>query len=219
MSIRSTSESSSAPSVETQKKELRRLFQSRIAALAFDYRQSEEQALRDHFVALPGIKEASRVLLYVSAFPEEWTTRELFNMVRELGKETFCPRVDRRRRCLTLHRVVDPSRDLQPGVFGIPEPRRGLPESRVVDIDWALVPGLAFDERGYRLGRGGGYYDRLLTTLRSDTVCWALGFECQLVGQLPIESFDQPLSGVTTPSRQVRGARPLSPFEFRPQAG
>ncbi len=70
-----------------------------------------------------------------------------------------------------------------------------------------LVPGLAFDEQGYRLGRGAGHYDRLLPRLRSDAVCWALCLSCQLLSRLPIEPHDRPLNGVSAPGRTVLGAR------------
>ena len=56
-----------------------------------------------------------------------------------------------------------------------------------------LVPGLAFDARGYRLGRGAGHYDRLLPTLRPDAPRWALALDCQLVEGLPIEPHDVPI--------------------------
>ena len=58
-------------------------------------------------------------------------------------------------------------------MLGIPEPRPDLPEVPPAAVDWALVPGLAFDERGFRLGRGAGYYDRLIPLLRPDAICWA----------------------------------------------
>lgn len=70
-----------------------------------------------------------------------------------------------------------------------------------------LVPGLAFDEQGYRLGRGAGHYDRLLPRLRPDTVCWSLCLSCQLIPRLPIEPHDRPLNGVSAPGRTVLGAR------------
>jgi 5-formyltetrahydrofolate cyclo-ligase len=178
-----------------------------IAALDPGERRAQEDAVINRFSGLPGLAESRTVLLFVAALPEELRTRELFSLVYAMKKIVLCPRVDGRGRRLSLHRVADPAADLEPGVLGIPEPRSGLPEIAADAVDWALVPGLAFDERGYRLGRGAGYYDRLLPLLRPDATCWALCLSCQLVRELPVEAHDAPLNGVSTPGRDVRGIR------------
>jgi 5-formyltetrahydrofolate cyclo-ligase len=92
-----------------------------------------------------------------------------------------------------------------PGVLGILEPRASLPEIPADAIDWALIPGVAFDDRGYRLGRGAGHYDRLLPGMRPDCICWAVCLSCQLVPSLPVEPHDVPLEGITAPHRTIRG--------------
>ena len=178
-----------------------------IAALDPGERRAQEDALIARFSGLPGLAEAGSVLLFVAALPEEPRLRELFSLVYAMKKIVFCPRVDRRGRRLSLHRVADPASDLSPGVLGIPEPRPDLPEIAPAAVDWALVPGLAFDERGFRLGRGAGYYDRLLPRLRPDATCWALCLSCQLLCELPVEAHDAPLNGISTPERDVRGCR------------
>ena len=66
-----------------------------------------------------------------------------------------------------------------------------------------LVPGLAFDARGYRLGRGAGHYDRLLPRLRPEVSRWALILDCQWVEDLPVEPHDIPLDGVVSPGREI----------------
>ncbi len=104
-----------------------------------------------------------------------------------------------------MHRVIDPASELRPGVLGIPEPDAGLPEVPADSIDWALIPGVAFDEFGYRLGRGAGHYDRFLPGMRTDAVCWALCLSCQLVPRLPVEPHDVPMDGITSPDRTVLG--------------
>jgi 5-formyltetrahydrofolate cyclo-ligase len=187
----------------------RRTIIAAIAALNPEVRRSEEAALIAGFARLPGFAGAGTVLLYVSAFPEEWKTDALFARAYDAGKRVLCPRVDRPTRQLRLHPVRDPGSDLRPGVLGIPEPRPDLPEVPPEAVDWALVPGLAFDELGYRLGRGAGHYDRLLPRMRPDAVCWALCLSCQLVPRLPIEPHDRPVDGVSSPDRTIRGARGL----------
>ena len=75
---------------------------------------------------------------------------------QELGKQLVYPRVDLVARRLTLHPVGDLVADFRPGALMIPEPRPELPEWPPSAVDWVLVPGLAFDERGFRVGPGGG---------------------------------------------------------------
>jgi 5-formyltetrahydrofolate cyclo-ligase len=193
------------PLVHLTKRQWRRATIAAIAGLDPDDRREQEAALAAALPRVPGWTQAETVLLYVSAFPEEIRTAPMLAMAYEAGKRVILPRVDRRARRLRLHRVIDPGRDLGPGVLGIPEPGAGLPEIPADSIDWALIPGVAFDDRGYRLGRGAGHYDRLLPAMRPDAVCWAFCLSCQLVPRLPIEPHDVPVDGITAPDRTVRG--------------
>jgi 5-formyltetrahydrofolate cyclo-ligase len=193
------------PQVVRTKQEWRRWVIEAIAALDPYDRQAQETALTNALATLPGWSEARTVLLYVSAFPEEIDTAPLLSIAYAAGKRVVLPRVDRPARRLRLHAVLEPMRDLAPGVLGIPEPRADLPGVSADAIDWVLVPGLVFDHRGYRLGRGAGHYDRLLPSMRSDCICWSLCLSCQLVPSLAVEAHDVPLDGITSPNRTISG--------------
>jgi 5-formyltetrahydrofolate cyclo-ligase len=120
--------------------------------------------------------------------------------------------VDRATHRLVLHHVANLARDLTPGVLGIPEP---LPRCPILDpraIDWALVPGLAFDARGFRLGRGAGHYDRLLPQLRVEAPRWAAALSPQWLEDLPIEPHDQPLDGILGAERTYVDSRVSAGF-------
>jgi 5-formyltetrahydrofolate cyclo-ligase len=189
--------------IALRKQLLRRETIGRILAVDPARRAFEEAALLERFAALPGFEAAGCVLLYASAFAEEFPTAPLLRIALGRGKRVACPRVDRSKAILQLHEVRDLDADFRRGTLGIPEPRRRLPEIDPAEIDWALVPGLAFDARGYRLGRGAGHYDRLLPRLRPETPCWALALDEQWVDVLPVEPHDVPLDGVVSPSRAV----------------
>jgi 5-formyltetrahydrofolate cyclo-ligase len=186
-----------------QKRDLRRAIKERILALRPDVHSAQQAALETRFDTLPGLSQAATVLLYVSAFPEELDTRPWLAWTLGQGRRLVCPRVDRQGPRLRLHEIRDPDTELVAGTLGIPEPRRDLPEVDPADVDWVLVPGLAFDPRGYRLGRGAGLYDRLLPTLRPDAPRWALCLDCQWVDELPVAAHDVPLDGIVSPGRST----------------
>ena len=185
------------------KRTLRRSILGAILALDPDQRRTQERQLLKTLVSLPGYAEAGCVLFYVNAFPEELDTRPLLARALQSGKRLLCPRVDRTEHRLRLFEIRSLDLDLEPGILGIPEPCRTCVEVEPDEVDWALIPGLGFDMQCYRLGRGGGLYDRLLPTLRPECPRWALGFDCQVVAQLPVEHHDARLDGIATPSRLI----------------
>ncbi len=101
----------------------------------------------------------------------------------------------------TARQIVDPGRDLCAGKFGIREPLPSCPEVSLNLLDLILVPGVAFDARGARLGRGRGFYDRLLADVRG-TKC-GVAFEQQLVDAVPVGPLDIRLNCILTPTRWI----------------
>jgi 5-formyltetrahydrofolate cyclo-ligase len=182
---------------------LRHELMVRILALDPEARRAQESALADGFASMPGYHEAATVLLYVSAFPEEIETGPMLRDVLARGKRLICPRVDRAGRRLRLYHIEDLEADLKRGTLGIPEPKPVCREVSPEAVDWALVPGLGFDARGDRLGRGAGHYDRLLPTLRAETPRWAVAFDCQFVEALPVAPHDMPLDGLALPGKRL----------------
>lgn len=190
------------------KRALRPVIRDRILAMPGEARAREESALVDRLPALPGFGGAGTVLLYASAFPEEFDTGPMLRLALDLGKRLLCPRVIRAERRLALFEIRDLPGDFSAGTLGIPEPREGLDEVGPEAVDWALIPGLGYDPRCYRIGRGAGHYDRLLTRLRPDAPRWSLCLSSQWVDALPVEPHDQPLDGVADPVRTVARLTP-----------
>lgn len=188
---------------QREKRRIRRSMVKEVLRLDTAEREGMESVLRARFPLLDGYASASSVLLYVRAFVEEIDTRPMLERAQREGKRLVCPRVDRQVDRLRLFEIRSIEADLVPGTLNIPEPRPGLAEVEPDEIDWVLVPGLAFDQDCYRLGRGAGYYDRLLPRLRTDAPRWALAFDCQVVPKLPVEPHDVPVDGVVTPDRLI----------------
>lgn len=101
----------------------------------------------------------------------------------------------------TARRIVDPARDLVMGKFGIREGADLSPEMELNQLDLVLVPGVAFDSHGRRLGRGKGFYDRLLAGVRG-TKC-GVAFDEQIVDAVPVEPLDISLNCILTPTRWI----------------
>jgi len=170
-------------------------------------------------IASLGAYRRSRVVMAYVTFGSELQTGDFIRHALGAGKTLILPRVNRATRALELYEVREPARDLEPGVWGILEPkpdRCARVEPDVVDV--ILVPGLAFDAQCRRLGYGGGFYDRLLgglTTrppLRPPLIAGA--FEAQMVGAVPAGAHDVPMDIVVTeggryPPAPVRGCGPI----------
>ncbi|WP_422929412.1 5-formyltetrahydrofolate cyclo-ligase [Singulisphaera sp. PoT] len=186
-----------------EKKDLRRSVVDRILAMPPEVRAGQERRLVGALPQLPGYREAGTVMLYASAFPEEFDTRPLLESALAEGKRLVCPRVDRKAGVLRLALVKSLRDDLVPGMLKIPEPAKHCEILEPGEIDWILVPGIAFDSQGYRLGRGAGHYDKLLPQLRPEAPRWALALESQWLEALPVEPHDVPLDGVVFPDRRV----------------
>ena len=170
-----------------------RMFQALTKQTKEDRRRKSEVIWRK-LARLAVFRRARTVLCYV-ALPYEVDTWSFLQRMLESGKRVVVPRVAGRR--LALSQVRDLTRDLAPGAFGVWEPKPAItrPVPRKA-LDVALVPGLAFDRRGHRLGHGGGYFDRLLASLPPTTTTVGLCFRFQLLDRLPISSHDHAVQTV-----------------------
>ena len=184
------------PDLHKTKSELRRRIVERILAVDSARREVEEKGLFARLPTLPGFLDAKTILLYTKGFPEEIDTRPCLARCLELSKNLVLPKVDRESKTLTLHQVHSLEKDLRVGYRGIPEPRKSTSLIDPSQVDWVLVPGLAFDRDCRRLGRGAGHYDRLLPTLRPDAMKIALILESQWVDLVPVGPHDVSLDAV-----------------------
>jgi 5-formyltetrahydrofolate cyclo-ligase len=153
---------------------------------------------------------AARVVLLTLPFGSEWDTRLLLSSALSQGKTVAVPRVNQERRMLETFAVCDAVREVGPGYRGIPEPIADCPPVPLASIDWVLVPGVAFDAEGRRIGYGGGYYDRLLPLLGERAARIAGAFELQIVASVPAAPHDATVDAIVTEKRTLR-QRPGTP--------
>jgi 5-formyltetrahydrofolate cyclo-ligase len=160
------------------------------------------QAIAQRLVALPAYARAGSVLLTLP-FRSEWDVRVVVDAALGAGKRVVLPRVDETVRMLALHAVTDLAHDIEAGYRGIPEPRLSTPVVDPGEVGFALVPGVAFDVAGHRLGYGGGFYDRLLPLLRPGTPRVAAAFDLQVVAHVPAGAHDVTIDRIVTPTRTL----------------
>lgn len=142
---------------------------------------------------------SSSVVVLFATLPGEVDTRPLIERTWREGKQLLLPRMLEGR---TLEfAAVDDIGSLQPGRFGVLEPGRECPVLQIGADAILFVPGCAFDREGGRLGRGSGYYDRALAACGDSSGrprFIGLGFDCQIVPSVPMDSLDMRMDGVAT---------------------
>ncbi len=194
---------------EKRKRQLRNEALRRRDALSDEQVEKLSRRIAERLFSTRMWQQARAVLSYY-AFNKEVRTREIMERALAEGKKLALPRINKKRRELELFWV--PSLDppyLAPGTWKIHEPVPELCErADPHELDLLLVPGVAFDRFGGRIGYGGGYYDRLLNLLHPDRRRCVVGlaFEVQIVDGVPLSFFDFRVPVIITEQRIIRAA-------------
>jgi len=151
--------------------------------------------IKDRFFSLDIVKTGKNFLLYHS-IKNEIVTFEIINHLLIRGKNVYLPYVSKDKTELKIGQIYNED-DLQLGTYGIKEPkaRNDIPVS-IMDV--IVVPALIYALDGFRLGYGGGYYDRLLAKANDNTVTIGLAYDSLLHDRLPIDNFDIPVKIIIT---------------------
>jgi 5-formyltetrahydrofolate cyclo-ligase len=147
---------------------------------------------------------ASRAPLLFVSFRSEPHTHGIIRRALAEGKRVLVPKVDRKAHEMILSELRDFDSDLAESAYGILEPRpEALRPAAPEEIDFVLAPGLAFDRRGFRLGYGGGYYDRLLSRMRPGAVTAAIAFSFQIHDEIPADATDRKVGAIITDKETI----------------
>ncbi len=160
-------------------------------------RLAKSRIIFDRLFRLPEFRKALTILFYFP-FNGEVNTVEMIKQAQKLGKRIGLPRIMRDKKRIIPAIVDSLEEDLETGPYGIKQPKTNrLQALRLENLDMVIVPGVAFDKRNNRLGRGGGYYDRFLKSLPSLIPTVGLAFDFQIVDHLPQqEKHDIPVTKV-----------------------
>lgn len=150
----------------------------------------------EKLLSLPQIKKAKSVLLYYP-HKNEINTLPLINAFLKQGKTVLLPKVEGLNIIPVIFKDLS---QLKEGYAGIKEPEGKAISPEEIDI--VIVPGVAFDKKGHRLGYGKGYYDRFLS--KTNALKIGLAYDFQIVENLPAEEHDVPLDLIITPTQIIQ---------------
>lgn len=180
--------------LERAKQALRRQLSRRRRALPREAAEAAGRAVLEHLGGCPSFRAARCVALY-AALPDELPTRPCFEDLRARDVETLLPRLGDG--TLSFH-VVLTWEELRPGRYGLLEPPPRAPMRSLAEADLVLVPGVAFDLGGNRLGRGGGHYDAVLPVGAGKPPLFGVGYQFQVVSEVPHGAHDRRVDGIVT---------------------
>ncbi len=194
--------------IRSQKKELRSIILTQRDTLSLEERRKKSESIHSRLFSLPACIAATTVALFVS-FKSEVLTDSMIREALRLGKVVAVPFTDLRSNTLLLSSITDYPANLAPGTWGILEPKPDhLRPIALETMDLIITPGVVFDYRGYRVGYGGGFYDKLIRASEKKSIFVGLAFELQVVDEVPCDSaYDQPVDIIITEDRVIRCER------------
>lgn len=189
--------------LKERKSEIRLETLARRDALSDEERSEKSMAIMQRLFDFANFLEARTILFYMNS-DSEVVTEAMIRKALAYEKGVALPWVKRKEKQIIPFKIDDLDRDVKPGYQKIrePIPQRCKPIP-VEHIDLAIIPGIAFDERGGRIGHGTGFYDKFIPALAVTTRKVALAFECQIVAQIPMEPHDRYIDIIITEERII----------------
>lgn len=182
--------------ISVQKQKLRDTLKKRSAEISPDSKRMWDTKICSHIVNFSAYKQAKSIAVFLP-LPDEPDIQPVLHDAWKCGKTVAVPRVEGT--TLSLRKIIT-SRDTAIGRFGIREPKPTTPVVSPSSLGVVFIPGQAFDRRGNRLGRGHGYYDRLLAHIRKPTI--GICYSFRLVERVPHDEHDRRVHGIITEKRQ-----------------
>lgn len=191
----------------SKKEELRGKMRTARGGLSSDEKCRMARQMAFHVTASRAYSNADDIMFFAS-FRNEIDTWNLIRRSLRVGKRVYLPRTREHAREIEVVKVEikgDEVVDLKDGYRGIREPRgKPVPAD---GLDLVFVPGLAFDRAGYRIGYGGGFYDRFLVSLPNEVITGGLGYSFQVVEEVPAQEHDVPVEQIFTDAGIIRARR------------
>lgn len=189
--------------IHKKKKELRKKVQELRDAMDLEQRKALSARVADNLWSVPEFASAETILFFIS-FRSEVDTVPMIRRALGEGRVVCVPCTNASNKEMAACRIMDLEADLETGNYDILEPRKEcLRPVPAEDIDVVLMPGVAFDLTGGRLGYGGGYYDRFLEKCDPRCALIAVAFEIQIIDRVPCADHDAHIHKVVTEARVI----------------
>lgn len=183
-----------------EKKEMRKKVLQTMSELSREEHALRSRAILSGLLDDPAFQSAKTVGMTISRHPEV-DTLQIIEACWRLGKQVAAPKCSAELRTMDF-RLIERLDQLEVVYMDLKEPIEAVTTSvEAQAIDLLIVPGVVFTEEGYRIGFGGGYYDRFLADYRG--VTRSLAFELQMAEEIPIESHDIPVDAIITDRRVI----------------
>lgn len=187
--------------ISEEKRALRRQYRELREQLGTPRRRSADWVMTERFLSQRAYRECKTLLIYAST-PIECNTHDIIKRALIDGKRLALPKCVPETKELRFY-IINSLEELKDGFYGIKEPD----PSKGAEFDdfygaLCLVPGLAFDRRGFRLGFGGGYYDRFLKDFAGSTA--AICYDCCVADELPVNEYDIGVGTLITEKKTYR---------------
>lgn len=184
--------------ISEEKKNLRRQMKEQRRALTPKERSMRSEEVCKRAMSLPAYNQSENVYCFIS-LPDELDTTVFIRESLKLGKCVFVPKVIGEQ---MVFRAIHSESDLEPGCMGISEPKKSCPEpDETQKHGFVLAPGLAFDAKKRRIGYGGGFYDKYFANDRKNYFLAAVGYDFQMVPEIPAEAHDLEMDCIVTEGR------------------
>lgn len=182
--------------VYLEKRKLREKILERLHHISKEEKEKKVEILKEKLFSLNEFKKAKCVMFYVSKHYEV-DTHEMIDESIAMGKKVVVPITLKEEKTLKPSELRDREKELIKGHYGIHQPReKHIRPVPLEEVDLMVVPGLAFDRSGHRLGHGGGYYDRFLEKAPPAIFTVGLAFDFQVVDELPKHVTDIPVKKI-----------------------
>lgn len=184
------------------KRELRQAYLSRRLEMSLDAVKRSSLAICKDISSTAWFQRSKRLLMYMP-IRREVDLRPLMDVAWRKGKTVYLPKADPVTHAMDAY-AVHSLDELKAGAYGILEPPAdATKEADLEKLDCVFIPGVVFDRHGYRIGYGGGYYDRFLPRLAPSTLLVGVAYAWQVVERIPRDAYDEPLHVLVT-EKEVR---------------
>lgn len=185
------------------KKELRKKFLDLRNSMSKEEIIQKSKKITEILLNMDFYKKSHVIMTYVD-FGSEVITRDFIKYAQNNGKKVFVPLTDKKNKRLIFSELKDFDNDLVIGTYGILEPKKISDEDYILKIpEVVLVPGLIFSTAGYRIGYGGGYYDRYLKAIGNSPQRLGLAFDFQINDNIPTFDYDEKVDVIITEKRII----------------